>query len=66
MTRRAPSVLPWKEPWVDTKRTRPVARCASFTAPSTASVPEFTKNERASAAGMAAASRSISSSWGSV
>ena len=46
ITESAPSVRPWNELSVDTNLRRPVARCASLSAPSTASVPEFVKKLR--------------------
>ena len=66
ITESAPSVRPWNELSVLTNLRRPVARCASLRAPSTASVPEFTKNERVIRAGEISASASARSSCGSV
>ena len=53
----APSVMPWKPRSHPSTALRPVKRRASFSAHSTASVPEFVKNANGRSAGMRAESR---------
>ena len=54
MTLSAPKVRPWKAPWKAMIAGRPVARRASFSAPSMASAPELPKKTVSSGSGSVA------------